>query len=217
MSKKPLARDGSKSPRASLELLYHISRELASALDLRTVLQRVVELSLEATEGNAGSIVVMEDRGNPVESAIVYSGQVYARTTEQLRETLEKGLAGWVVREQKIVLVKDTSRDERWALRPDDAPERTGSKSAIAAPLMAREQLVGVMTLVHPTPNTFTEAHKAMTQAVADQAGIAVLNARLYAESQRQARVMAALAESAMSITTALGVDETLNPILDYI
>ena len=60
---------------------------------------------------------------------------------------------------------------------------------------MARDRLVGVLTLVHSVPNAFTEEHLELMQAIADQASVAVLNARLYTESQRTARVMTALAE----------------------
>jgi PAS domain S-box-containing protein len=52
-------------------------------------------------------------------------------------------------------------------------------------------------------------------QAIADQAGIAVLNARLYTESQRKARVMSALAEAAAAINTSLRLEEVLQKILN--
>ena len=104
--------------RASLELLYHISRELATALDLRTVLQRVLFLSLEYVSGERGSIVVLDDRGNAVDAAIVYGKRVHAHTTTQLRDTVDKGLAGWVIRTGKPVLVPDTSKDFPLAAPP---------------------------------------------------------------------------------------------------
>ena len=70
-------------------------------------------------------------------------------------------------------------------------------------PLLAREKLVGVLTLVHPAPNAFSAEQLDLMQAISDQAGIAVLNARLYTESQRQARVMTALAEGAAAMNAA--------------
>ena len=60
-----------ETTRASLELLYHISRELTTALDLRTVLQRVVFLSMKTVGALSGSIIVLDDHGRPIESAIV--------------------------------------------------------------------------------------------------------------------------------------------------
>ncbi len=200
---------------SSLELLYNVSRELASALDLRTVLQRVIFQSLKYVGGERGSIVVMDDNSKVVDSAIVYGRKVHNHTTQQLRETVERGLAGWVVRQRQPAWVPDTSRDERWLRRPDDAVDQSGAKAAMCVPLMARERLVGVLTLVHPEPGSYSKEHFSLMQAIADQAGIAVLNARLYAESQRQARVMTALVASAAAINASLRLEDVLQRILN--
>ena len=48
-----------ETTRASLELLYHISRELASALDLHTVLERLLEdISFEAADKDGSELAV---------------------------------------------------------------------------------------------------------------------------------------------------------------
>ncbi len=161
-----------QSSRASLELLYNISRELAAALDLRTVLQRVLFLSMKYVGAISGSVIVLDANGQPVESAIITGAQVHDHTTQQLRITFERGLAGWVIRHRQAVLIPDTSRDERWVRRPDDAEERTGAKSAVSAPILAREELVGVITMVHSRPGFFTQDHLALVQSIADQAGM---------------------------------------------
>ena len=196
--------------KSTLEFLYNVSRELASALELRTVLQRVLFQSLKYVGGERGSIVVLDDNGKAVDSAIVYGRQIHDHTTQQLRETVERGLAGWVVRNRQPVWVPDTSQDERWLRRPDDAADQSGAKAALCVPLMARERMVGVLTLVHPEPGSYNQEHFSLMQAIADQAGIAVLNARLYNESQHQARVMTALAASAAAINASLRLDEVL-------
>jgi len=206
-----------ETARDSLELLYHISKELATALDFKTVLQRVLFLSMGNVDAISGSIIVLDDNGQAVESAIITGTQVHDQTTRQLRVTLERGLAGWVARESQAVLVQDTSQDDRWLRRPDDSENKTGPKSAVSAPLMWRGQLVGVMTLVHHSPGFFNLDHLALVQAIADQASIAVLNARLYAESQRQASIMTAVAESAEVITASLRLDDVLHRILEQI
>lgn len=202
--------------RALLELLYHVSREVATALDLRTVLQRVLFEAIQNVGGERGSIVVLDDAGNAVDSTIVYGERIHEDTTQQLRDTVERGLAGWVVKNLKPALVPDTSQDERWLPRTGDLQNRKSwSKSALCVPLLARERLVGVLTLVHSTPNAFGTDHLELMQAIADQAGIAVLNARLYTESQRQARVMSALAEGSAAINTSLRLDDVLQRILN--
>jgi two-component system, NtrC family, sensor histidine kinase KinB len=200
--------------RASLELLYNISRELASALDLQTLLERVLFLCMDNIGAANGSIIVLDEKGQAVESIIVVGKRVHVNTTRQLRIILEGGLAGWVAKHRQAVLIPDTSHDERWMQRPDDDAKRTGPKSAMSVPLLVRNQIVGIMTLVHPIPGFFNFDHLELLKAIADQAGIAVLNARLYSESQRQARVMTAVANSAAAITGALHLEEVLNAIL---
>lgn len=200
--------------KALLELLYHVSREVATALDLRTVLQRVLYEALQNVGGERSSIVVLDDSGKAVDATIVYGKQIHEHTTQQLRDTMERGLAGWVIRNRRGVLIQDTSKDERWLMRPDDAVDKSGAKSAICVPLLAREKLIGVLTLVHAKPNAFSDEQFDLMQAIADQAGVAVLNARLYTESQRQARVMTALAEGASAMNMSLRMDDVYQRIL---
>ena len=199
--------------RALLELLYDVSRELATALDLRTVLQRVLYGALQNVGGERCSVVVLDDAGKTVDGTIVYGSQLHEHTTQQMRETVERGLAGWVIQHRKGAYVPDTSKDERWLIRPDDT-DHSGPKSAICVPLLAREKLVGVLTLVHTKVDAFSTEQLDLMQAIADQAGIAVLNARLYTESQRQARVMTALAEGAAAMNTSLRMEDVYQRIL---
>ena len=201
--------------RSLLELLYSVSRELTTAIDLRTVLQRVLYAALDNVGGERGSIVVMDEQEKPLDSIIVHGKRVQGDTTRQLRVTVERGLAGWVVRNQRVALIPDTSRDERWLRRPDDDVEKSGAKSALCVPLLAREKIVGVLTLVHSQVNAFDKHHLKLIQAIADQAGVAVLNARLYTESQRQARVMTALADGAVTINASLKIDDVYQRIMN--
>jgi PAS domain S-box-containing protein len=175
------------SARASLTLLYNISRELASITDLRTTLARVLLLAGQTVGAERGSLVVLDAAAQPVDAAMIYKGQVLPHTFEQLHDILDKGLAGWVYRTREAVLLTDTRRDARWLLRPDDAEEQSGAKSAICVPVMENDVLLGVLTIVHPRPRFFTGEHLTLVRAVADLAAIAVRNAQLY-DSLNEAR-----------------------------
>ncbi len=201
--------------KASLELLYRISREIATTLDLSTVLERVLSLSLKTIGAISGSIIVLDENGNPLESAMIVNDQVITHTNEQLKATLEEGLAGWVVKNRDAVNIPDTSQDERWLRRPDD--EVKGAKSVVAVPITARNDLMGVITLAHPKPHYLQKYHLALVHAIADQAGIAILNAQLYGESERRARIMTALANSATAMSSTLKLETVLDNILKEI
>jgi len=203
--------------RASLELLYHVSREIATAFDLSTLLERILHLSIQTIGAINGSIIALDDTGKPVASTLIIDTKVVQYSTEQLKETLDKGLAGWVVKKRQAVLIPDTSKDERWLQRPDDSADATGSKSAVSVPFLAQDHLVGVITLVHPNPNFFQPDQRALVQAIADQSAVAVLNALLHNDTRRRAGIMTALAESATTITGTLKLSEVLQRILDQI
>jgi PAS domain S-box-containing protein len=208
---KPITADQT----GTLQLLYDVSRELASALDLRTVLQRVLFLSIKHTGAVSGSILVMDEDGEPLNSAIIHRGEVFSGTTEQLRSTLDAGLAGWVMRNREPALVLDTSKDKRWEKREYADNKNGGPRSTVSVPLLVRDELVGVMTLTHTQTGAFGDEHLDLVQSIADQAAIAALNARLFDQAQRRADVMAALAQSAASINASLELEDVLQRILD--
>src|SRR5512137_2109642 len=147
------------STRSSLELLYNISRELSSALDLRTLLERELFLSMQNVGAINGSIIVLDDNGDPVDSAIFAGDTVHKHTTKRLLEPLDRGLSGWVVRERRVALVENTNQDSRWMPRQYEDDEAQKPKSAVCAPILTRDQLVGVLTLVHPKPGFFRAEH----------------------------------------------------------
>ncbi len=205
------------STQESLELLYHISREIASTLDLTVVLQRVLALSMRTIGAVSGSIIIINNEEEPLEAAIIYEDEVLEHSPTRIKALLNQGLAGWVVENQEPTLILNTQRDERWIKTSRQAQKDTKAKSAISVPIIAREQLVGVITLSHPVPLFFTNEHLHLVQAIADQAAIAVVNARLYAASQHQVHVMGALADSAAAITASLKLDDVLQRIVEQI
>ncbi len=200
--------------RASLELLYNISRELAAQLDLRELLQRVLQLTLGNVGAGSGSILVLDESGDVSEGALAFGGRVHDHTAEQLAVTYERGLAGWVVEHREPALVASTRDDPRWLKRPEDGTN-VASRSAISVPLAARDRVVGVLTLVHPEAGHFNQDDLTLLKTIADQAGIAVENARLFTESRRQVEATVALAESARVVTASLDMEDVLDRILE--
>lgn len=201
---------------ASLDLLYSISRELAAQLDMRELLQRVLQLTLENIGAASGSIIVLDERGEVAEGALAYGGMVHDHTAEQLRVTYERGLAGWVVEHQEPVLIKSTREDDRWLHLTGD--EKGGdSRSAISVPLSARDRIVGVLTLVHPEEGVLTEDDLALLSVIADQAGIAVENARLFTAEQERRKLASTLQEIARTISSTLDPAQVFDQVLEQL
>lgn len=170
--------------RPNLEILLRVSRELATTLDLHTVLSRVLTLSTENIGAERASLVVVGNDLKPVDAAIIFEGILTSNTLEQLQDVVTNGMAGWVVRHRESALIPDTSKDDRWLSRPSEAEKISPAKSALCVPLMAQEKLVGVLTIVHPKVGYFNAEHLSLQQAIADMSGIAIRNAQLYEDLQ---------------------------------
>lgn len=89
---------------------------------------------------------------------------------------LDSGLAGWVAREGKGIIVPDVDAEEKRDLL-DGAV--TDVKSALAVPFIYNRDMMAVLTLYHPRPAHFTETHLKLVQIVTNQTAVAVHNARL--------------------------------------
>ncbi len=202
--------------RASLDLLYSISRELTEQLDLRELLQRILQLTLQAVGAPAGSILVLDEQGEASEGAIATGGKVHDHSTEQLRDTYEHGLAGWVVENRQAALLEDTQDDPRWLHKPGEEKEGD-SRSAISVPLIARDRVVGVLTLVRHQNDQFNTDDLALATAIADQAGIAVSNAHLFRSEQDRRQLASTLQEIARTISSTLDPQIVFSQVLEQL
>jgi signal transduction histidine kinase len=93
-----------------------------------------------------------------------------------------------VVRNKEGIIITDTSKDGRWLALPDDP---NPAYSALAVPLMASNQVLGVITLDHSEIGHFEPQHMGWMRAIAYQASLAIEKARLHNEVTHLADVLA--------------------------
>lgn len=198
-----------------LELLYHISRELNSRLDLRALIERILRITAESVGAENSSLILVNEGGQVYDAALIVNGALVSNAAAQLGPQLERGLAGWALRQKQPVLLPDTSTDPRW--RPAVNSQTAESKSALATPLAYGDRVLGVLTLVHPVPGRFTQNDLTLVKAIAEQAAVAVENARLLRESRRQTEAMRSLVETAQVLSSTLDPSKLINLLLHQI
>jgi D-sedoheptulose 7-phosphate isomerase len=148
-----------------VELVQRISREMAQNLDLHEMLSIVLRLTLESVGASSGSVMVLNDDGEVIDGLVAYAGKVNSGALDRLEEIKKQGLAGWVVENRQPVLVKSTRDDPRWLRR--EFEDSTGeTRSALSVPLITKDRVVGVFTLVHPKPGWFTMEDLALLTAI---------------------------------------------------
>lgn len=165
------------------KLLYDISRKLNSDLNLDRVLADILALTVPSVGANDGSIMVFDNIHRVSHQILIRKGLPTEQAQEAVGKVLTGGLAGWVIEQRQGAIVHDTRHDEHWVPFPDNDPE---AGSAIAVPLLRRDKVVGVLTLIHPKPNHFKEDHLALLTSIANQAAVAVENARLFRTLQEE-------------------------------
>lgn len=175
---------------AVTRLVIEITRRFALSLDLNEVLSEVLSLTVDTVEADEGSIFLI-DRDQKVSRHILARRNLPAEESEHaVSAVLDKGLAGWAVRQRQVALVEDTLTDARWHHLPGDS---LNTRSAIAVPLLHRGELNGLLTLTSSAPRAFSQAHLALASAIAGQAATAVENARLFTRVRDERAVLEAL------------------------
>ena len=197
-----------------LELLYDISRKLGSSLDLDKVLSDILALAIPSVGATSGSIIVLDESGQAHRHTLIREELATPVTEQVVAQVLDTGLAGWVVQHKEGSIVFDTRDDERWLVMTDD---HLATRSAISVPLLRQERVVGVLTLVHPEPNRFGEEHLDLLLSIANQAAIAVENARLYEKVTEKMREATALYKVSNQLMRTLNLDQVLEKVLDIL
>ena len=167
--------------RKALDMFSAISHELTVPCGQPELLKRVLQLSLEGVGASSGSMVVLGQNGQVTCGAVAYAGKVYAPVPQQLAETVDHGLAGWVIQNREAVLVSSTRDDPRWLARDWDQGKNS-SRSAISVPLAADKQVFGALTLVHPRAGQFNEAD---LNSIENRGGVHLLQSAGYLSAAR--------------------------------
>ncbi|MBN1250480.1 MAG: GAF domain-containing sensor histidine kinase [Anaerolineae bacterium] len=168
----------------TLERLLSISRRLSSTLEMRPLLQQIVESAEALTDADDASILLMED-GGALRFAATTGPQSSA--LETARVPLDSSLAGWVVMHRDIAIVRDARSDAR--LASIEAMDAT--QSIMAVPMVFGNSVIGVLEAVTTTArHQFTQQDRETMETLASMAAVAVQNARLFQQSDWVAEVV---------------------------
>ena len=165
--------------------LLDILTEVSSSLDLDLALNQTLALLNETVGAEQGTVMLL----NPEDSLLHYrAGYGYLSDVKDSEEgfTLKigEGLAGWVVEHRNAILVDDLDQDERWVPRKDDLERH---RSAVAAPLMVAEDVIGVLLVFNRKVDFFNPEQLTLINVIAGQVAVAINNANLYKLIREQA------------------------------
>jgi signal transduction histidine kinase len=180
--------------------LIEISRDLASTLDLDTLLDDIVSAAADITHAEAASILLYDDTARQLYFQVATN--IDEPTMRGLIVPLEKSIAGWIVTNRKSIRIDDANKDERIF---SDIDHNIGfsTKSLMGIPLVTKNKVVGVLEVVNKKRGKFTDPDESMLTVLGAQAAVAIENARLFQQSDLIAEFVHELRTPLASLSTA--------------
>jgi len=162
-----------------LKILYEIIGTISYNLDLKDVLERIVEIVTSATKADSCFLYLVNDK----ELILRASKNPHPKDIGNVRLKIGEGITGWVAEKQELVsLGRKAYEDERFKFfnnLPEDKYE-----AFLSAPIIYKDKLLGVINVQHKRARKYKAAEIALIETVARATGGAIENARLFTETE---------------------------------
>ncbi|MDX1688211.1 MAG: GAF domain-containing protein [Candidatus Promineifilaceae bacterium] len=200
---------------SELAALVSATAAVSTSLDLEEVLQDVARQMVNLVDAAASIIFDWDETGRrlaqrTVHGAAAVTETIVSRLPQDLAQypLIRKALHGYFpvhVRQSDPTL---TTQERRLLVE-------THANGLLLLPLVAHEQTIGLAILVDTRKeHEFSQQEINFVQMLANQAAVAIQNARLYQDAQRQLKVSALLNEASKVINSSLDTNEILQSLL---
>jgi GAF domain-containing protein len=200
-----------------LNALYKMSPELNSRIRLgeSAILQLIYEQASELMDTSNLYVALYDAATDTVRFPLMY---LDGQTTQVEPRSSGKGRTEWIIRNRQPIFIETRTESEAWYGAPG-REEYIGEPLAswVGVPMMFGDKVLGVIATYHKTKdNVYTKDDQDVLELMASQAAVAVENARLYSNLEKQNEQLAALQEIGIEITSQLELEEVLGSIVEY-
>jgi PAS domain S-box-containing protein len=158
----------------NLAVINEVGRALNATLDPEALLSIIVETSAELLSCDYATIFLLDPQDGRFAPRMSYGYGIEGM--KNLRFAHGEGPVGSVAETGKALIIPDTSADPRFS----PGPVEIGS--VLMVPLATRDEVIGVLTAERKGKGEFGTTDQLLLSTLADQAVIAIENARLYEE-----------------------------------
>ena len=191
--------------------LARVGHVLSSTLEPDKILHLILEQAVQVLGAVGGSLVLVDEQ--TAELVFELALGPTAGFLQGTRMPWGVGLVGEAAVTGQPLIVNDTAADPRWFSGYDDATDFV-TQNILCAPMITRQQVIGVLEIVNKQDGSaFSEEEAELLFALASQAAAALINARLYAATRKQAEEVAALLDASQAVTSTPDLDQRLEII----
>ncbi len=177
-----------------LTMLLEVSHNVASTLELKPLLGLILDHLQTVVEYSGATIYIAEGDELVVTG---YRGPIAEEQAVQVRYPQQgAGMIWAAMRNHEPIIIPDTRGDTPMArfYQTIVGEHLYTALSYIRAwmgiPLILKDRVIGMLSVSHTTPDYFTPEHARVTLAIANQAAIAIENAKLFEQAQGLAALM---------------------------
>jgi phosphoserine phosphatase RsbU/P len=193
-----------------LKALYQVGTAITATLSLSKVVKLIVEQAVELLDHSACGLLVLDELGDDfrLETSVGLSGRL-------LEPEIHAQLARIAV-DSKRATTLYLDRDEECApFRQVLEDSELGG--LLSVPLIARKKMVGVLNCFVPPDFRFRQQEIRFLKGFANQAAIAVENARLHGLVRFKMGELGTLFEVTKAVTSTLQLDKVLQSIVQHV
>lgn len=163
-----------------LALLSQLGQILNSTLDQAEVRRRAMEAATQLMKAEVGSLLLVDEQRQQVYFDVALGDQEEKIKTIYL--SMGEGIAGWVAREGKPLIVNSPEKDPRFFKGVDERTEFK-TRNLICVPVKVKGKVIGVLEAINKKgEGVFHKEDLSLFTSLADQVAIALDNSRLYHE-----------------------------------
>lgn len=193
------------------DTLRDIARALTATLDLDEVLSLILESLSRVVPHDSASIFLLEGQQLVIRA---WRGFEPPDLVQGLTlPVVGNHIMARVVARREPLVCADVQGEEGW----QNIPGVPLIHGWVGAPLVARGRVVGVLTVDNLQPGAYDEEDARTVAAFADHAAIAIANAQLMRQTQRQLEEVAFLHRTGQALAASLEVEDVLRSLLDSV
>ncbi|HTH01293.1 MAG TPA: GAF domain-containing SpoIIE family protein phosphatase [Vicinamibacterales bacterium] len=202
---EPNTRQESKASKQELvTTLFDLGRQVTSVLDFDDLLRQIPRLIGRLISFEAFAVYLLDERRSELRVAYAVG---YPPVERPIRLRPGMGLVGAAIETEQPVLVNDLQNDPRYI---EFVP---GMNSEIVVPLLHKSKPLGALNILSRNRNQFTLEDTAIVRQFGAHVAVALVNARLFDRSKRDAEAFETLAEIGRDVASVLDLDELFSRI----
>jgi signal transduction histidine kinase len=173
--------DGLESRQQELATLYEVGQEMVSILKLDQLLESILDRAIVLVGADRGFLVLGSHDQENLNVAV--ARQFSSGEVDDAQVEISHGVIRRVLASREPVVTTNAQEDPRFQM--SNSVINYGIRSVLAAPLQAREELIGAIYVdTRLSAGLFDEGDLALLSAMANHAAVAIQMARLYENVQ---------------------------------